>query len=270
MTRASKSPSATWVTVVSTGTGPWPFLPRTGWSSSPATVTSTSSSASRYSGYSSSMSSKSSAARRRTLRCASTMRPTIPARLVRSRAGAAPCGSPARPLVPLVPLGRMMVPLGRPMVFLDQPLLLLGWSVVLLGRVVSLSRVVALRQLVMATRLMGSMWRMVLLRLVLSARSMLPAGRVLPGRMTGPGGRGVPGGDGQHVPDVPAGMVVGEDRLAEPRRRPAGHAVGAQHPGGGVDRVRGIVGGEPGGRVGPDGVFGERGRLELHRPLGAL
>src|SRR5271165_1986171 len=78
MTRASKSPSATWPTVVSTGTGPWPFLPRTGWSSSPATVTSTSSSTSRYNGYSSSMSSKSSAARRRTLRCTSTMKPTIP------------------------------------------------------------------------------------------------------------------------------------------------------------------------------------------------
>ena len=68
MTRASKSPSATCSTVVSTGTGPWPFFPCTGWSLSPATVTSTSSSASRYSGYSSSMSSKSSAARMRTVR----------------------------------------------------------------------------------------------------------------------------------------------------------------------------------------------------------
>jgi hypothetical protein len=29
------------------------------------------------------------------------------------------------------------------------------------------------------------------------------------------------------------------------------------------------VRGELGGRVGPDGVFGERGRLELHRSLGA-
>src|SRR5712691_7452960 len=96
MTRASKSPSATWCTVVSTGTGPWPFLPRTGWSSSPATVTRTSSSASRYSGYSSSESSKSSAARSRTLRCASTMEPTIPTRPAVTRAEAG-LPDPVRP-----------------------------------------------------------------------------------------------------------------------------------------------------------------------------
>src|SRR6266851_43200 len=96
MTRASKSPSATWCTVVSTGTGPWPFLPRTGWSSSPATVTRTSSSASRYSGYSSSESSKSSAARSRTVRCASTMEPTIPTRPAVTRAEAG-LPDPVRP-----------------------------------------------------------------------------------------------------------------------------------------------------------------------------
>jgi len=51
---------------------------------------------------------------------------------------------------------------------------------------------------------------------------------------------------------------------------PAPRAVGAEHPGRGEDGVRGVVRGELGGPVGPDGVFGERGRLELHRPLGAL
>src|SRR5580693_792164 len=81
MTSASKSPAATWPTVVSTGTGPCPFLPRTGWSSRPATVTATPSSASRYSGYSNSMSSKSSAASMRTLRWVRSMRPTLPAGL---------------------------------------------------------------------------------------------------------------------------------------------------------------------------------------------
>src|SRR5271155_948311 len=78
MTRASKSPSATWSTVVSTATGP---------SSRPATVTATSSSPSRYSGYNSSMSSKSSAARRSTLRPASTMPPTLRPRFFAARAG---------------------------------------------------------------------------------------------------------------------------------------------------------------------------------------
>src|SRR6516164_599617 len=77
MTSASKSRAESPSTVVSTATGPWPFFPVTGWSSDLATVTSTSSSTSRYSGYSNSMSSKSSAARSRTLRCASTMVPTI-------------------------------------------------------------------------------------------------------------------------------------------------------------------------------------------------
>src|SRR5689334_8900613 len=176
MTRASKSASATCSTVVSTGTGPWPFLPCTGWSSSPATVTSTSSSASRYSGYSSSMSSKSSAARMRTLRCARAMFVTIPVRMPVTRAQAGPPGA-----VPLL--------------------------------------------------------------------------------------RAVSRRDGQDVPDVPARVVVGEDR---PLQVPGRGTVGAQHPGRGEDRVLGVVRGELGGRVGPDGVFGERGRLELHRPLGAL
>src|SRR5580692_7827589 len=82
MTSASKSPAATWPTVVSTGTGPCPFLPRTGWSSRPATVTATPSSASRYSGYSNSMSSESSAASMRTRRWVSSMRPTLLAGLL--------------------------------------------------------------------------------------------------------------------------------------------------------------------------------------------
>src|SRR5690349_3301584 len=191
MTRASKSASATCSTVVSTGTGPWPFLPCTGWSSSPATVTSTSSSASRYSGYSSSMSSKSSAARMRTLRCARAMFVTIPARMPVTRAQGGPPGP--------VPPGAL-------------PPVSAGWTPV-------------------------------------------------------PPLRAVARRDGQDVPDVPAGVVVGEDR---PLQVPGRGTVGAQHPGRGEDRVLGVVRGELGGRVGPDGVFGERGRLELHRPLGAL
>ena len=66
MTSASKSVADSPSTVVSTATGPWPFFPVTGWSSSPATVTPASSSRNRYSGYSNSMSSNSLAASRRT------------------------------------------------------------------------------------------------------------------------------------------------------------------------------------------------------------
>jgi hypothetical protein len=91
-----------------------------------------------------------------------------------------------------------------------------------------------------------------------------PAEPVPPGRPVR-----VPHGQGEHVPDVPAGVVVGEDRRPE-SGRPARHAVGAQHPGRREDRVGGVVGGQPDGSVGPDGVFGERGGLELHRPLRAL
>src|SRR6185437_15859486 len=217
MTRASKSASATCSTVVSTGTGPWPFLPCTGRSSSPATVTATSSSASRYCGYSSSMSSKSSAARMRTLRCARAMFVTIPARMPVTRAQAGPPGP-----LPLVWAGRMLVPPG--------PVLP-----------------------------------------VYAGRMLVPPGPVLPvyaGRMlVPPPRRPVSCRDGQDVPDVPAGVVVGE---ARPLQVPGRGTVGAQHPGRGEDRVLGVVRGELGGRVGPDGVFGERGRLELHRPLGAL
>jgi len=100
--------------------------------------------------------------------------------------------------------------------------------------------------------------------------SMLSVVSVFPGVTVGASSSRVPRGDGEHVPDVPAGMVVGEDRLPEARRRPARGAVCAQHPGGGEDRVRGVVRGERAGRVGSDGVFGEGGGLELHRPLGAL
>src|SRR5260370_34089977 len=195
MTRAWKSPSATWFTVVSRGTGPWPFLPRTGWSSSPATVTWTSSWASRYSGYSSSESSKSSAARSRTLRCASTMKPTIPARSAVTRAQAG-LPDPVRPSVVAV---------------------------------------------TMTTE-----------------------------RVAFPPGRLVPGGDGEDVPDVPAGVVVREDGPPEPGRRAARGAVGAQHPRGGENGGRRVLRGEAAGRVNLDGVLGEGGRLELHRPLGAL
>ena len=50
MTRASKWAAATWSTVVSTASGPYPFLPVTGETSRPATVTATPSSPRRYSG----------------------------------------------------------------------------------------------------------------------------------------------------------------------------------------------------------------------------
>src|SRR6266566_4921744 len=215
MTRASKSASATCSTVVSTGTGPWPFLPCTGWPSSPATVTSTSSSASRYCGYSSSMSSKSSAARMRTLRCARAMFVTIPARMPVTRAQAGPSPGPVPDLAP--------------------------------------HRVADLVPDLAPHRVADLMPRPV------------PMPRA--GRLPVPPRRPVPRRDGQDVPHVPAGVVVGEDR---PPQVPAPGAVGAEHPGRGEDGVLRVVRGEPGGPVGPDGVFGERGRLELHRPLGAL
>src|SRR6266568_9208903 len=98
----------------------------------------------------------------------------------------------------------------------------------------------------------------------------VPAVRTLPDVTVGALGRRVPGGDGQHVPDVPPGVVVGEDGPPEPGRRAARGAVGAQHPRGGEDGVRRVVRGEAAGRVDLDGVLGEGGRLELHRPLGAL
>ena len=79
---------------------------------------------------------------------------------------------------------------------------------------------------------------------------------------------GVPAGQREHVLDVPAGVIVSEDRPAQPlpSARPA---VGAQHPGRGVHRVGGVVRGHLGGPVGSHRVLGERGRLELHRTLGA-
>ena len=93
----------------------------------------------------------------------------------------------------------------------------------------------------------------------------VPLPLVSTGRMPVPPLRPVSRRDGQDVPHVPAGVVVGKDR---PLQVPGRGAVGAQHLGRGEYRVRGVVRGELGGRVGPDGVFGERGRLELHRALG--
>src|SRR5260370_31442222 len=97
----------------------------------------------------------------------------------------------------------------------------------------------------------------------------VPAVRMLPDVTVGAPGRPVPAGDGQHVPDVPPGGVVGEDRPPEPGRRATRGAVGAQHPGSGENRVRRVLRGEAAGPVRLDGVLGGGGRLALPRPLGA-
>ena len=49
---------------------------------------------------------------------------------------------------------------------------------------------------------------------------------------------GVAGGVGEHLADVPVGVVVGEDRAVGVGR----HAGGAEVAGGGVDRVFGVEG----------------------------
>jgi uncharacterized protein YbjT (DUF2867 family) len=102
------------------------------------------------------------------------------------------------------------------------------------------------------------------------ARLPVPQAHAPGGRAERAGGRRIPGRQGQHVPDVPPRVVVGEDGAAQPLGGAAPGAVGAQHPGGGEDRVLWVVRAEPGRAVGPHRIFAERRGLELHRSLGAL
>jgi len=64
-------------------------------------------------------------------------------------------------------------------------------------------------------------------------------------------------------------VVVGEDRLLDARGLAVARAVGAQHPGGGEDGVRGVIGAERLAGVGVDGELAEGAGQELHRALGS-
>jgi hypothetical protein len=79
---------------------------------------------------------------------------------------------------------------------------------------------------------------------------------------------GIPLRHGQHIVHVPPRVVVRVDGLHDPVQRSAVGAVGAQHPGRGVDGVGRIVRAEAMPLVGMDRVGRERRGLELHRALG--